>query len=104
MEKIAHLLNELPLPSGQGNASVEIKADSLNRSKEFQSVLMSVENLCFKSFPSKENVFIYIGNEDYFESVAFNTDQNLIIVPLNTSREIAFNGETPLLGVYLRRC
>ncbi|KAG5680396.1 hypothetical protein PVAND_009905 [Polypedilum vanderplanki] len=91
MEKIAHLLNELPLPIERTNASVEIKTDSLNRTKELESVLMKTENLCFKSFPSRENVFIYVGNEEFLASVHFTTDQNLIIVPFNTSKEINFN-------------
>jgi hypothetical protein len=95
MEKISHLLNELPLPVEKRNASVEVKADSLNRTKEFESALMRTENLCFKSFPSNKNVFIYVGSEEFLSSVHFVTeqDQDLIIVPFNTSGEIDFNGE-----------
>jgi len=92
MHRIAHLLNELPLKMDRKDVSVEIKADSINRTKEFE-MIMKNESLCFKSFPSRDHIFIYVGSEDYFKYVRFVTNQSLIVVPLTSE-----NTKIPLSG------
>jgi hypothetical protein len=80
--KVAHLLNELPLPASRRNASVELRADSLNRTTQFQSILKS-ENLCFESSLSKEKLLVYVGDAAFMSSVSFGSNRSLIIVPLS---------------------
>lgn len=80
--KIAHLLNELPLPAHRRNASVELRADSLNRTTEFQGVLKS-ENLCFKPLSSDDKLFVYVGKADFVNSLRFSANETPVIVPLS---------------------
>lgn len=80
--KVAHLLNELPLPASRRNASVELRADSLNRTTQFQSVLKS-ENLCFESSSSEEKLLVYVGDAGFMRSASFVGNGSLIIVPLS---------------------
>lgn len=92
MEKIAHLLNELPLPVEKRNASLELRTESLNRTKDFQHI-MQAENLCFTSYPSKENIFIYVGSKEYLDSVHLLADEQIvIIVPLINTNITYFTG------------
>ena len=92
MHRIAHLLNKLPLKMDRKDVSVEVKADSINRTKEFE-MIMKIESLCFKSFPSRDHIFIYVGSEDYLKSVRFITNQSLIVVPLTSQ-----NTKIPISG------
>lgn len=89
--KVAHLLNELPLPASQRNASVELKADSMNRTAQFKSVLKS-ENLCFKTSSSGEKILVYIGDAEFLNAARFSSNESLIIVPL-TMRDLVMSGE-----------
>lgn len=91
MSKIASVLNELPLPMEMKNASVELRADSMNRTKDFQNALKK-ENMCFNSFPSNANIFIYIGDAEFLSSRNFLTDQKLIIVPLSSFKKLNLKG------------
>lgn len=80
--KVAHLLNELSLPISKRNASVELKADSLNRTTHFEGVLKS-ENLCFKTASSSaDKVFVYVGNAEFINGARFESNGSLIVVPL----------------------
>lgn len=91
--KVAHLLNELPLSAHRRNASVELRADSLNRTAKFQAILKS-ENLCFKTLPAGEKIYVYVGNADYMRAVKFETNESLIIVPLSmTDDTLAMTGK-----------
>ena len=81
MHKVAHLLNELPLKIERNTVSVEIKSNSIQRTKGFE-IILKQENLCFKSFPSSDNIFIHVGDEDYFKSVGFLTNQSHVMIPL----------------------
>lgn len=89
--KVAHLLNELPLPESHRNASVELRTNSLNRTTQFRSVLKS-ENLCFKTFPSSDKIFIYVGDGEYMKSVTFGANESSIIVPLSM-KDLVVSGE-----------
>ncbi|XP_070500299.1 protein bride of sevenless [Chironomus tepperi] len=99
MQRVAHLLNELPLKIERKGISVEIKADSIIRAREFESI-MKRESLCFKSFPSSDNILVHIGDEDYMKSVRFSTNQSLIIVPLASQNKKIHISEIPL-GAYI---
>ncbi|CAG9806009.1 unnamed protein product [Chironomus riparius] len=81
MHKVAHLLNELPLNIERNAVSVEVKSNSIKRTKEFEMIL-KLENLCFKSFPSNDNIFIHVGDEDYFKSVRILANQSHVMIPL----------------------
>lgn len=81
--KVAHLLNELPLPANQFNATVELRADSLNRTTQFESVFKS-ENLCFKTPTSSDKVYVYVGDAEFMNAQRFPMNETLIIVPLST--------------------
>lgn len=89
--KVAHLLNELPLPAQLRNASVELRADSLNRTMQFQRILKS-ENLCFKTKPADEKIYVYVGSAEYMRSVKFAENESLIIVPLSM-KDVMMTGE-----------
>lgn len=80
--KVAHLLNELPLPEYRRNATVELKTDSFNRTAHFRDVLKS-ENLCFKASSSPDKIHVYVGNADYVNSLRFSANESLIILPLS---------------------
>lgn len=85
--KVAHLLNEFPLPGSRRNASVELRTASLNntemlnQTQQFRSVLKS-ENLCFKSGASADKILVYVGNADFMKAAKFEANASLIIVPL----------------------
>lgn len=80
--KVAHLLNELPLPAHRRNASVELRTDSLNRTAEFQGIFKS-ENLCFKTSSSADKILVYVGNAEYLNAHHFTVNESLVIVPLS---------------------
>lgn len=80
--KVAHLLNELPLPASQRNASVELRADSLNRTTQFQSILKA-ENLCFETSSAHEKLLVYVGDAAFMNSVSFGASGSLIVIPLS---------------------
>lgn len=89
--KVAHLLNELPFPPNRRNASVELRTDSLNRTKQLQSVWKS-ENLCFKTSASADRIKVYVGSADFMKSVKFAVNESLIIVPLSM-KDLVMTGE-----------
>lgn len=81
--RVAHLLNELPMPTNQRNATVELRTDSFN--SQFESVLKS-ENLCFKTTKSadKKLVSVYVGEAEFMNAQHFPSNESQIIVPLST--------------------
>lgn len=89
--KVAHLLNELPLPTRRRNASVELRTDSMNRTAQFQNVLKS-ENLCFKTHSSADKILVYVGKADFMKSIRHSANESLIIVPLSI-QEFVLTGE-----------
>lgn len=91
--KVAHLLNELPLPASQRNATVELRADTFNRSTQFESVLKS-ENLCFKasSQPSADQISVFVGDAEFMSAQRFPKNASLIIVPLS-AKDFVMAGE-----------
>jgi hypothetical protein len=91
LSRIAHLLNELPLPIDMKNVSIELTADSINRTKIFLSAMQN-DNLCFKSYPSDKSLFIYVGNVDYLQSTHFSPEQNLIVIPITAIDKLNFQG------------
>lgn len=93
IHRVAHLLYELPLKIEKNGVSVKIKADTINRTKKFK-MIMKRESLCFETFPSNDNIFIHIDNDDYFKSVRFDTNQRHVIVPLTPQNTtIPLNGK-----------
>lgn len=90
--KVAHLLNELPLPASKRNATVELKADTFNRSTQFESVLKS-ENLCFKaSPPSADQISVFVGEAEFISAQQFPKNASIIIVPLS-DKDFVMAGE-----------
>lgn len=90
--KVARLLNEFPLPASQRNATVELKADTFNRSTLFESVLKS-ENLCFKaSPPSDDKISVFVGDAEFMSAQRFPKNASLIIVPLS-AKDFVMAGE-----------
>lgn len=80
--KVAHLLNELPWSMERINTSIEVRADSLTRSEQFQNILR-MENLCIKSFSAEDHVYVVVGSADSISSMLFNLNGSMIIVPLS---------------------
>lgn len=80
--KVAHLMNELPWSMERINSSIEVRADSLTRSEQFQNILR-MENLCIKSFSAEDHVYVVVGSADSISSMLLNLNGSLIIVPLS---------------------
>lgn len=91
--RVAHLLNVLPLPASKQNATVELHADTFNRSTQFESALKS-ENLCFKapSQPSGDKISVFVGDAEFMSAQRFPKNASLIIVPLS-AKDFVMAGE-----------
>lgn len=83
MRRVANILKELKLQPSLQNASVELRSDSLILAERFESAL-KLENLCLTNVTAFDGkIYIYLGYSDFLNTVSFEPNRSLIIVPLS---------------------